>query len=159
MKYGQKYKKKYDKIMFDLKLAGISNKIICDSIGIGIRTFYTWISKYKSFRELYNEAANAKVNAKRALIKRSTGYNYTERKYVDGVLKEKLDKHQAADISAIKYLLRNISDFDKELEHNIKIDMQRLDNEKFEKWLDKNELEVYEKLRKIYEKENGNNTK
>src|SRR4030042_2043305 len=117
MRYGQKYKKKYDKIMFELKLAGISNKVICDSIGISIRAFYTWMSKYKSFRDLYDEAVNAKVNAKRALIKRSTGYNYTEKKYVDGILKEQLEKHQTADISAIKYLLRNISDFDRELEH------------------------------------------
>lgn len=141
-----KYQKKYERIMFELKLRGVDNKTIWETIEISKNTFYRWIKEKPNFRKLYIKAVNAKTDALKALIKKAIGFR-------DG------EEYFPPDFQSIKYLLRNISDFDKELEHNIKIDLQRLDNEKFEKWLDKNELEVYEKLRKIYEKENGNNTK
>jgi|WetSurMetagenome_2_1015567.scaffolds.fasta_scaffold33583_3 hypothetical protein len=156
-----KYEKRYDELIFDLKISGKSSKDIAKHLGISRKTLYNWINDNKPLKKLYEKACNVGIEAKQSLIKRATGFEYKEKekefKNVDGdriVVKEKEStKYYPPDVSAIKYLLQNISTFDKELEHRIRIDIERLDNDKFEKWFTVNELRINEEVKKLYEKE------
>jgi len=139
-----KYSKKHERIMFELKIKGINNKIICEALGIDERTFYRWIKEKQNFKKLYIKAVNAKTNAIKALIKKAIGFTeYIEKPTAKGNV-VKYNEYFPPDFQSIKYLLRNISDFDKELEENI-------DNNRFDKWFTSHEKEIHEKIRKIYE--------
>ena len=156
-----KYQKRFDELIFDLKLAGNTNSQIAKHLQIPRRTLQRWLKNHKPLQDLYNQACTAGLDAKRALIKRATGFSYTEKRYKETTNhegetrteSEEVTKYYPPDVPAIKYLLQNISTFDKELQHKIYVDLERLDNDKFEKWLDRNESRAYEKLREIYENE------
>lgn len=160
----KKYEKRYNELIFDLKIAGNTNLQIIKHLGITKKTFYNWINTHNPLKQLYNEACTAGIKAKQALIKRAVGFEYTEiqkeyeRRYIEEkgkfekvLVKEKaLTKYYPPDVTAIKYLLQNISTFDKELEHKILIDKEKLDIDKFNKFLENQEEEVIKILEQYY---------
>jgi len=157
MRYGQKYKKKYDNIMFELKLKNVSNQIIWETIGVSKNTFYTWLNKYKSFRDLYNKALNAKTDAKKALIKKATGFKEKIEKITHTGKIVEYEEYYPPDTQAIRYLLRNISDFDKELEHKIKIENDKAEIDKINKVIENYQDEVIDIIKDFYETKIKNN--
>ena len=149
----KKYKKIYCGIVFKLKCCKVRNDEIFKMLRISKQSFYDWIKKYPDFREAYENGKNAENEVIEALKKKASGFEYTEEELdKDGCI-HKIKKYHPPETNAIKYFLKNTSDFDKEFEHKKRIDLERLDNDKFEKWLDRNESRAYEKLREMYENE------
>lgn len=155
MKKDKKYQEKYCDIVFKLKVLKVKNHEIYKMLHISQKTFYKWLNDYEEFKEAYEKGKNAENEVIEALHKKAVGYEYkVEEIDKDGCI-HIITKYMPPETNAIKYYLKNTSDFDKEFEHKKYIDKEKLENEKFEKWLDKNEHKAYTKLREIYEKENN----
>jgi len=97
-----------------MKLArdGKTNKEICETVGIGTKTFYTWKSDNKEFAHTLKknkDVADSMVEA--ALFQRASGYNIEEEKVhfdKDGnVSRATTHKHFAPDTTAQIFWLSN----------------------------------------------------
>lgn len=124
-----KYIPEFNQIIFELKITGKNITEICSILKIDKKTFYRWLKRYDNFKISYEKANNAKFKAKETLIDKALGFTRNIKELTPTGKLIKYDKYYPPDFQSIKYLLRNISGFDKELENKIKIDNKRLELE------------------------------
>lgn len=100
----------------ELCRAGLNNKQIAQSLGIGIRTFYEWIDRFPLFAHSIKKYRGlADIQVENALFKSAIGFNFEEvkreRRKVDGqyqmVETEKVIKHVPGVSAAQIFYLKN----------------------------------------------------
>lgn len=125
--------------MFELKLVGKKDYEIIKLLGISRDTFYKWKKKYKDFKETYQKAVTASKLAKETLLEKALGFTRTVTEATQSGKLIEYQKYFPPDFNSIKYLIRNISDFDKELENKIKIDNKEVDHKQ---WIEIEKLKL-----------------
>lgn len=94
-------------------VANMTQKQMCDELGISVQSFCKYKKEYKELQKALDQGKKQLViELKECLIKKAKGYTAVEskKKYEYGKLVEEVvtEKHYPADIGAINLLLKNL---------------------------------------------------
>jgi len=139
--------------------ASISNKDIAKLLDICENTFYNWLKEYPEIKETLLQSKNARIGkTHKNIVKIANGY-HIDTEYIDknGELKT-YKEYVKPDLRANMYLSKNLG-IDREVEHKIYCENEKLEYDKIEKWLDAKGLKTYEKFKmeKIKDENTFNN--
>lgn len=133
-------KSKYDKKTFPKLAKGLARKGYTDSqiaikLGVSKATFYSYAKLFPEFAQALAEGkAPVNVEVEDAVLRRATGYEYTEIKSItnaDGkVLKQEIvTKHIPANVDAAKFWLINRDPAHWRLKQEISMELEKLSDE------------------------------
>ena len=87
---------------------GLTDEQIAKNLGIGIRTFYEYKSKYPQFSQSLKKGKEiVDYEVENALLKRALGYEYDEVTYENGEETKRVTKQVVPDTTAIIFWLKN----------------------------------------------------
>jgi hypothetical protein len=106
-----KYNAEQDKLVYNLALLGATDQEMADTIGIAIRTFCNWKTKYPSFMQsLKDGKAVADANVGKRLYQRAIGYSHPDCKVFNHngeAMVVPITKHYPPDVTACIFWLKN----------------------------------------------------
>ena len=87
---------------------GLNNKQICQSLGIGVRTFYEWLEKYPQLAHALKKYRGlADIEVENALYRNAVGYTYKEQAITNRGAVVTVNKYHAGNATSQIFYLKN----------------------------------------------------